>query len=212
MYVREKEEVVWMGAWSSTPLEGWLCQKRLAVLQGKALDGLLSQTEQVELETLQTHRHRTPAVLNRIWVLTVHLARRNRWYRFVLRLSRKFRQNVAELDALLQYGDSAAVWDIAYLARKRAVQRLSPEECREWRYLVLYHDHPHVHRLVALKLRGEQRSWSPQEQAEWAALHQDMGPRGGMSRHLLDVLWPPASRTATADEQPAASSVRFRLF
>lgn len=131
-----------------------------------------------------------PAVNNRIGVLLANLAQPNQWRLWISRFSRKFKQNLAELESLLQYGNSHVVWEIAYLNRKKAAQKLNPVEQRELNYLTLYHDSPSARRITDLKLKESFASLSAQEQRELTDLQRNLYQDTGVPDQLLELLWP----------------------
>ena len=72
-----------------------------------------------------------------------------------MRASSRYRQNLAELEALIQFGSSRAVWEIAYLTRKKAVGLLNEREALQLNCMTQFHESPDVLRLTRLKLQAE---------------------------------------------------------
>ena len=130
------------------------------------------------------------AVTTRVHILINHLSQPNHWRFWLTRFTRKFKQNLAELEALLQYGNSYAVWEIAYLNRKKAAEKLSPREQRELNYLTLFHDSPSVRQITNLKLKEEFDDLTPQEHRELTSLQRNLYQDNGIPAQLLELLWP----------------------
>ncbi len=144
---------------------------------GKSLEKRLSETQ-------------SSAVVNRILILLNHLSQPNRWRLWWSRFSKKFQQNLAELEALLQYGNSQAVWEIAHLNRKKAAEKLSRFENRKLVYLTLFSDCPSVERITLLKLKEEFEDISAPEQRELTQLQRNLYPNASIPHQLLELLWP----------------------
>lgn len=176
-------------------------------LNGNAVESRLNQAERAELRVLAVHQDKAPAVVHRIRVLAAKLAQSNRWGMLVLRFSKKFRQNLAELEALIQYGNSKAVWEIAYLTRKKALSPLLALEAKELHYLRLYYDSPDVLRITRLKLKVESGERLSVDEAKELDALQRNPYRTGVPGHLLEMLWP-------ADRQLPANSLQtlFQIF
>lgn len=130
------------------------------------------------------------AVTTRIQILINHLAQSNRWQLLFSRFSKKFKQNLAELETLLQYGSSHAVWEIAFLSRKKASEKLSPVEQKKLGYLTLFHDSPAVQEITQLKLKNDFEGLTPKEQRELTQLQRNLYPNSEIPHQLLELLWP----------------------
>lgn len=167
-----------------------LLDKRFSELSDKAVESGLSKAERVEMRALNEHQDKAPAVLHRIRILASKMAQGNYLGILFLRFSRKFKQNLAELEALIQYGNSKAVWEIAYLYRKQATQKLSPIEKSELDFLMLYHDSQDVLRVTQLKMREEYGVLSTAERQELTGLQRNLYRTEGIPSHLLEMLWP----------------------
>jgi hypothetical protein len=167
-----------------------LLDKRRCELSDKAVESGLNKTERAELRALTAHCDKAPAVAQRIRILAAKMAQQNYLGILVLRFSRKFKQNLAELEALVQYGNSKAVWEIAYLYRKQATQKLNQVEKSELHYLTLYHDSPAVLRLTELKMKEDYGCLSSGENRELASLQRNIYQRDGIPHQLLEMLWP----------------------
>ncbi len=165
-----------------------LLDKRTEELSDKAGKDNLSQTERAELRALWAHRDKTPAVAHRIRILSAKMAQPHRWGLLALRFSRKFRQNLAELEALVQYGHSRAVWEIAYLLRKKAAQKLSDVEKSELNLLTTYHDCRDVLEITQLKLKEQFGQLSEEETRTLSELHRNLY-RHGQPHQMLDLIW-----------------------
>lgn len=164
--------------------------KRVSELSGKAVEGSLSKTERVELKALEIHQDKEPAVAHRIRILAAKMAQTNYIGLLLLRFSKKFKQNLAELDALIQFGHSPAVWEIAYLNRKKAAQKLKQQEESQLGYLTLYHDSPSVLRITQLKLKEDHGFLSSVERQELQFLHRNTYRKDGIPNQLMEMLWP----------------------
>lgn len=169
-----------------------LLDKRSAELSEREKTGDLNYWERAELRALEAHRDKSPAVLQRIRILAAKMTQPNLWHLLIARFSRKFRQNLAELEALVHYGQSSAVWEIAYLSRKRAHQKLSAHEEAELETMKLYHDSPDVMRITHLKVKEKFDQLSTTEMRELAYLHRNLYREGGVPSQLFEMLWPPA--------------------
>jgi hypothetical protein len=167
-----------------------LLDKRVFELSDKAVESGLSKVERVELRALNEHQDKAPAVVHRIRILASKMAQKNGLGILLLRFSSTFKQNLAELEALIQYGTSKAVWEIAYLYRKQATQKLSANEKSELEYLMLYHDSADVIRITDLKLREEYGTLSQSERQELVSLQRNMYRKEGIPNHLMEMLWP----------------------
>ncbi len=130
------------------------------------------------------------AVSTRIHILINHLSQPNRWQLLLSRFSRKFKQNLAELETLLQYGSSHAVWDIAFLSRKKVAEKLSPVEQKKLNYLLLFHDSPAVQEITSLKLKNDFDTLTPQEHRELTQLQRNLYQNDEIPSQLLELLWP----------------------
>ncbi len=172
-----------------------LLDKRSDELSDKALKGLLSKSERAELRALSRHHDKTASVAQRIRVLSARMAQATPWKMLVLQFSKKYRANLAELESLVHYGHSKAVWDIAYLARKKASEKLSQAESFELESLVLYYDSPAVLRITQLKVRERFEHLNADESRELSHLHRNLYGRGDVSAEVLSVLWPGSERT-----------------
>lgn len=173
-----------------------LLDQRIDTLSDKAVESGLSKVERAELRALQLHQDKPPAVVHRIRILTAKLAQPNRWRMLWMRFCKKFRSNLAELEALVHYGHSRAVWEIAYLSRKKAVSRLSALESRELETLILYHDSPAVLRITTLKLKEDFQQLTDLEQRELINLQRNLYRQDGAPEQLLALLWPEDPPTA----------------
>ncbi|WP_373531397.1 hypothetical protein [Vampirovibrio sp.] len=131
-----------------------------------------------------------PAVNHRIGVLLANLARPNQWLLWIARFSQQFKQNLAELEALLQYGHSDVVWDIAYLNRKKVAQKLNPVEQQELSCLTVFHDSPFAKRITQLKLKEAADNLSRDEQKELTHLQRNLYRETGVPAQLIELLWP----------------------
>lgn len=154
-----------------------LLNQQVSPQNGKTLEKRLSESK-------------PSAVTTRIRILINHLSQPNQWRFWLARFSRKFKQNLAELEALLQYGSSHAVWEIAYLNRKKAAEKLSAVEKRELNYLTLFHDSPSVRQITDLKLKEEFGNLSPQEHRELTHLQRNLYQGSEIPTQLLELLWP----------------------
>jgi hypothetical protein len=167
-----------------------LLDKRIDELNGKSVESALTCAERAELRAIEAHQDKAPAVVHRIRILAGKLAQPNRWGMFAMRFSKKLRQNLAELDALVQFGHSRAVWEIAYLHRKKAAQKLSLAGQSELNYLTLYHDSPYVLKLTRLKLKEESGELNPAERRELTELHRNLYRQDGVPSQVLELFWP----------------------
>jgi len=179
-----------MGGFMTNEIFALLLDKRENELNGKSVESGLSKTERAELRALHAHRDKAPAVAQRIRILAAKMAQPNQLGLLLLRFSRKFKQNLAELEALVQFGNSRAVWEIAYLYRRRAAQKLSPQEASELHFLTLFDDSPDVLRITELKLRSAFGSISLAERQELDNLQCNLYRKDGIPKHLLDIFWP----------------------
>jgi hypothetical protein len=166
-----------------------LLLRRQEELSEKALETGLTKIEQIELNALREHKDKTPAVAQRIRVLAARMAQPNRWGMLLLRFSRKFQENLAELESLVHYGHSKAVWEIAYLNRKRAARTLNTVERSELQFLTLFHDSPDVLRVTELKMKEEHGSLIAEEIRELSDLQRNLYRKGGIPNHLLEIFW-----------------------
>lgn len=130
-------------------------------------------------------------VSQRIRILMSNIRQHGMWAGVLRLFSKKLRQNVAELEALIQYGQSGAVWEIAYLRRKQAARKLDAVEKNKLEYLRLFHDSPDVLRITELRLKADQDTISFAERQELTALQRNPYRKGGIPGHLLEMLWPP---------------------
>ncbi len=176
-----------------------LLDKRASELNGKSVESRLNPSERAELRALNAHQDKAPAVAQRIRVLAVNLAQPNALGLLLLRFSRKFRQNLAELDALIQFGQSRAVWEIAYLSRRRATQKLTAAEESELHFLTLFNDSPEVLHITQLKLKGEAGTLSTEERQELSNLQRNPYRQNGIPHQLLDLFWPNQSTPLSLD-------------
>lgn len=167
-----------------------LLDDRIFELSDKAVESGLSKAERVELKALTEHQDKAPAVVHRIRILASNMAQKNKLGIWLLRFSKTCKQNLAELEALIQYGQSRAVWEIAYLYRKQASQKLSAMEASELEYLTLFHDSPDVLRITELKLKADFGQQSSAERQELAALQRNLYRNEGIPNHLMEMLWP----------------------
>jgi hypothetical protein len=138
-------------------------------------------------------------VAGRIAALMVQLPQPSRWQRLFLRFTSQFRQNMAELEALMHFSSSPAVWDIARLTRKKAQQKLSPVEQQELDCLTTYHDSPSVHRITSLKLKAYRHCLSVEEQRELTHLQRNLYQGQGIPAQVLDLLWSQRPQHLTND-------------
>jgi hypothetical protein len=129
-------------------------------------------------------------VNHRIGILLANLTRPNRWLLWISRFSQKFKQNLAELETLLQYGNSSVVWEIVDLNRKKVAQKLNPMEQRELNCLTVFHDSPFARRITNLKLKESATSLSREEQRELTHLQRNLYQETGVPAQLLELLWP----------------------
>ncbi len=136
-------------------------------------------------------------VARRIAALMAQLPQPSRWQRLFLRFTSQFKQNMAELEALMQYSSSPVVWDIAHLNRKKAQKKLSPMERQELDYLTIYHDSPAVHRITTLKLKEYAQTLSMAEQRELTHLQRNLYQGKGIPSQVLDLLWSEAPQNLT---------------
>lgn len=167
-----------------------LLDKRESELNGKAVESGLDKTERAELRALNAHRDKAPAVVQRIRILAAKMAQPNKLGLLLLRFSRKFKQNLAELEALIQFGNSRAVWEIAYLYRRQASQKLTEMEKSELHFLTLFNDSPEVLRITELKLRDKFGSLPTSERQELATMQSNLYRQEGIPNQLLDMFWP----------------------
>ncbi|HEY9745028.1 MAG TPA: hypothetical protein V6C99_02290 [Oculatellaceae cyanobacterium] len=173
-----------------------LLERRVEELNACARVRKLTRSEKAELEALEQHRDKSPSVAHRIRILSAKLVQPSWLGRFLLRFSRQFKMNMAELEALIQYGHSEAVWEIAYLKRKQAARKLTPVEEAELQYLQLYHDSPEVLRITQLKLKEAFGQLSLEEIRELTALHRNLYCTQQIPGHLLELFWPSGSPKA----------------
>jgi hypothetical protein len=166
-----------------------LLDKRSDELTGKELESGLDKWERAELRAIEAHKDKSPAVAQRIRILAGKMVQPSIWALMMARFSRKFKQNLAELEALIHYGHSTAVWEIAYLNRKKAAGELSPRETFQLEALMLYHDSPHVLRLAELKVKEAFDNLAETEQRELSFLQRNIY-RSGVPAQLLEMLWP----------------------
>lgn len=166
-----------------------LLDKRVRELSDKAGKDELSRSERAELRALTAHQDKAPAVAHRIRILTAKMSQPSRWGMLALRFSRKFRQNLAELEALVQYGNSKAVWEIAYLLRKKAAQKLDLMEKSELDCLITYFDCPDVLEITRLKLKEKFGRITENELRELNYLQRNLYRDGGVPSNLLDMFW-----------------------
>lgn len=149
------------------------------------------QTPQNGKTLEQRLSEQNPSVVStRIQILINHLSQPNRWRLLLSRFSRKFKENLAELETLLQYENSHAVWDIAFLNRKKAIEKLSPVEEKKLDYLLLFHDSPAVREITHLKLKNDFESLTPQEHRKLTQLQRNLYPNAEIPHQLLELLWP----------------------
>lgn len=167
-----------------------LLNNRMSELSDKAVESGLSKAERVELKALTEHQDKAPAVVHRIRILASKMAQENKLRLWLLRFSKQCKQNLAELEALIHYGQSRAVWEIAYLYRKQAIQKLTPMEKSELDYLILFHDSPDVLRITELKLKADYGMHSSSERQELASLQRNLYGEQGIPNHLMEMLWP----------------------
>jgi hypothetical protein len=167
-----------------------LLDKRESELNGKAVESGLDKTERAELRALNAHRDKAPAVVQRIRILAAKMAQPNKLGLLLLRFSRKFKQNLAELEALIQFGNSRAVWEIAYLYRRKASQKLTDMEKSELHFLTLFNDSPDVLRITELKLRDKFGILPTSERQELASMQSNLYRQEGIPNQLLDMFWP----------------------
>lgn len=170
-----------------------LLDKRTSELNGKAAFGKLTRIERAELRALEIHQDKSPAVLHRIRILSAKMAQPNRWGMLMLRFSKKFKQNLAELESLVQYGHSRAVWEIAYLQRCKATRKLSREEASELRHLLLFHDSPDVLHIANLKMKEDLGTLSADEAQELLYLQRNPYRKEGIPGQLLEMFKPAQS-------------------
>lgn len=128
-------------------------------------------------------------VADRITALMAQLPQTSQWQSWFVRFTSQFKQNMAELEALMHYSSSPAVWDIARLTRKKAQQKLSPVEQQELDCLTTYHDSPVVHDITSLKLKAYTHSLSVDEQKELTNLQRNLYQGKGIPPQVLDLLW-----------------------
>jgi hypothetical protein len=181
-----------------------LLDKRTIELTEKAQEEGLNKVERAELRAITSHYEKSPAVVHRIRILAAKMAQPSRWALLKKRFCKKFRQNVAELEALMQYGDSKAAWEIAYLSRKKAFSQLSKREVAELEFLTLYHDSPDVLRITQLKVK-ERMDWlDSAETRELSYLQRNLYRKEGVPNQLMDLLWPASKKvphTAAAQQE-----------
>lgn len=165
-----------------------LLERRKTELSELALNRNLNRAERAELNVLTRYREKNPAVVHRIRILAAKMAQPSRLGAWFLKLSRQHKANCVELEALIQYANSRAVWEIAYLKHKAALQKLPPEEEVELQYLQLYHDSPDVLRITQLKVKEAFGQQTLEDIREMTELHRNLyrTDRG----HLLDLFQP----------------------
>lgn len=176
-----------------------LLDKRESELNGKSVESGLNKAERAELRALNAHRDKAPAVAQRIRILAAKMAQPNKLGLLMLRFSRKFKQNLAELEALIQFGQSRAVWEIAYLFRRRAAQKLTPVEKSELHFLTMFNDSPDVLRITELKVREVHDQISFTERQELKHLQSNLYRQEGIPNQLLDMFWPHNGAHQTLD-------------
>jgi hypothetical protein len=167
-----------------------LLDRKHSKLNGNAVESSLSKAERVERRAVEAHQDKAPAVLHRIRILASKMAQSHWIGLMMLRFSKKFSQNLAELESLIHYGNSKAVWEIAYLTRKKAVKSLTPQEYQELQCLQLYHDSPEVLSLTRLKMKSETDRLSADESQELASLLRNPYRKCGVPGDILEMLWP----------------------
>lgn len=167
-----------------------LLDKRESELNGKSVESGLNKAERAELRALNAHRDKAPAVAQRIRILAAKMAQPNKLGLLMLRFSRKFKQNLAELEALIQFGHSRAVWEIAYLFRRRAAQKLTLVEKSELHFLTMFSDSPEVLRITELKVKETHEQISSAERQELKYLQSNLYRKEGIPNQLLDMFWP----------------------
>ena len=167
-----------------------LLDRRASELSKRALTRNLTRPERAELDALKSHRDKAPAITHRIRVLAAKNAQPSLIGLLFLRFSRRFKANIAELEALAQYGHSYAAWEISFLKRKKAVQKLTAIEETELQYLQLYHDSPTVLRLTQLKVKETFDQLTLEELRELTELHRGLYRQEGIPNHLLELFVP----------------------
>lgn len=177
----------------SSEVFAMLLERRLRELSERAMLRNLSRSERAELDALKVHHDKPPAVAHRIRILAAKMAQGGRLETVFSRYSKRFKANLAEREALGQYGYSKAVWEIAYLKRKQATHKLIPVEETELQYLQLYHDSPEVLRLAQLKVKEAYGQLAIEEIRELTELHRNLYRHDGIPSHLLELFWPSAS-------------------
>jgi len=176
-----------------------LLDKRETELNGKSVESGLNKTERAELRALNAHRDKAPAVAQRIRILAAKMAQPNKLGLLLLRFSRKFKQNLAELEALIQFGHSRAVWEIAYLYRRRASQKLTATEKTELHFLTLLSDSPDVLRITELKVKETTEGLPFAERQELTNLQNNSYRQEGLPSQLLDMFFPSHSARQPLD-------------
>jgi hypothetical protein len=167
-----------------------LLERRKMELSERALSRNLTRPERAELNALKNHQDKNPAVVHRIRILAAKMAQPSRLGSWFLKFSSQHKANLAELNALIQYANSRAVWEIAHLKRKQAVQRLSPEEEAELQFLQLYHDSPEVLRITQLKVKEAFGQQTLEDIRELTELHRNLYRYDRLPNHLLELFQP----------------------
>ena len=140
------------------------------------------------------HADKPMAVTQRICVLAERLAQDNLFALLLARRSESFKHNWAELEALLHYGQSKVVWEIALLSRRKAAGALSVDEAAELDSLLLYHDCPDALRLAQLTVKKLLDQINDLEGRELARLQR--GISQSAAAQVFDILWPAATPAA----------------
>jgi hypothetical protein len=174
----------------SSEVFAMLLDRRKTELSERALSRNLTRIERAELNALKNHSDKIPAVVHRIRILAAKMAQPNQLGLMFLKFTRQYKANQAELQALIQYGNSKAVWEIAYLQRKESFSKLNPEEEAELQYLQLYHDSPEVLRLTQLKVKESFGQQTLEDIRELTELHRNLYRDERIPDHLLELFWP----------------------
>ncbi len=137
----------------------WLWKSR----QNTSFKKMITLAERVERRALTLHCDKAPAVAHRIGILASKMAIPNYFVLLKLRLSKHISPNLAELEALIQYGHSKAVWDIAYLTRKKSLGTITVFEVARLACMQEYHNHPEVLRLTRLQMAAQRSGISGED-------------------------------------------------
>lgn len=174
----------------SSEVFAMLLDRRKTELSERALSRNLTRIERAELNALKNHSDKIPAVVHRIRILSAKMAQPNQLGLMFLQFTKQHKANNAELQALIQFGNSKAVWEIAHLKRKQSFHRLTQEEEAELQYLQLYHDSPEVLRITQLKVKESFGQQTLEDIRELTDLHRNLYRDERVPDHLLELFWP----------------------